>query len=108
MNTARVVAFLIAVGMSVGFGYSLGEAAGRKAAVSDDGVSTYQYERMARQFSRTVYEQYASAPDAKTSAEAASTTPARPSRPLPSANALEQAGAPRTMPVGDRRGDGEE
>ena len=68
MNSVKLLAFLIAVGMSVAFGYSLGESAGRRAAAdgsgpSDSGVSQYQYEQMARQFSRTVYEQYAAAPD---------------------------------------------
>jgi hypothetical protein len=70
VNPVRVVAFLIAIGMSIAFGYSLGESAGRKASTAGDGVSQYQFDQMARQFSRTVYEPRAStagddpAPDA--------------------------------------------
>src|SRR3954454_20320952 len=61
VSTVRLVAFLIAIGMSVGFGYSLGESAGRKASTAGEGVSQYQFDQMARQFSRTVYEQHAAA-----------------------------------------------
>src|SRR3954464_2542620 len=61
VSTVRLVAFLIAIGMSVGFGYSLGESAGRKASTAGDGVSQYQFDQMARQFSRTVSEQHPSA-----------------------------------------------
>jgi hypothetical protein len=80
MNTVRLVAFLIAIGLSVGFGYSLGESAGRKASNAGDGVSQYQFEQMARQFSRTVYEQHVSAAgaDAAPAAGPERQAPARP------------------------------
>ena len=120
MNSVKVLAFLIAVGMSVAFGYSLGESAGRRAAAdgsgpSEAGVSQYQYEQMARQFSRTVYEQYAAAPDrddANPHGSAPAAAPAaRPQRPQRSANADQAAKAPAaadTKPMShERNGDDE-
>ena len=117
MSSVRLFAFLIAVGMSVAFGYSLGESAGRRAAggvgPSGAGVSQYQYEQMARQFSRTVYEQYAAAPDRDSGAvtvTAASPAPAaRPGRPPQAAVSASPAAetaaqpAPRATPVDARR-----
>jgi len=64
--------------MSIAFGYSLGESGGRKASTAGDGVSQYQFDQMARQFSRTVYEQHASAAGAEASPAPEQKIPARP------------------------------
>jgi hypothetical protein len=115
VNSVKLLAFLIAVGMSVAFGYSLGESAGRRAAAdgsgpSEAGVSQYQYEQMARQFSRTVYEQYAAAPDRDANPHGSAPAPAaRPQRPQPSAGAAQAAKAPAadTTPISHERNDDE-
>jgi hypothetical protein len=116
VNSVKLLAFLIAVGMSVAFGYSLGESAGRRAAAdgsgpSEAGVSQYQYEQMARQFSRTVYEQYAAAPD-RDNANPHGSAPApaaRPQRPQPPAGAAKAAKTPAAdaTPISHERNDDE-
>src|SRR4051794_21934804 len=85
VSTVRLVAFLIAIGMSVGFGYSLGESAGRKASTAGEGVSQYQFDQMARQFSRTVYEQHASASPGADPVPAPAREQKVPARPAPRA-----------------------
>lgn len=115
MNSVKLLAFLIAVGMSVAFGYSLGESAGRRAAAdgsgpTDAGVSQYQYEQMARQFSRTVYEQYAAAPDRDANSSGSAPAPAaRPQRPQPPASAAQAVKAPaaEAKPISHERNDDE-